>query len=373
MKIAVNTRLLIKDKLEGIGWFTFESLIRITKNHPEHHFFFIFDRNYSDEFIFANNITPIIVKPVTRHPFLWYLWLEYSIPQALKKYNIDLFLSPDGFLSLSTNVPSIAVIHDINFVHKPKDIPYLATKYYNYYYPKFAHKAVRIATVSEYSKQDIAKEFNVNTNKIDVVYNGANTKFCAATTSEILEIKNKYTNGKDYFVFVGALHPRKNIARLLEAYDLFCESSSLDIKLVLVGDMMFKTNDIETAFENMKNKSNVVFTGRLSAFDLKNVIASALALTFVPYFEGFGIPIVEAMYCDVPVITSNVTSMPEVGGNACLLVDPFSVNSIKDAMIKIASSKDLRENLILAGQKQRELFTWDKTAEKLWKTIEMSL
>ena len=370
LKIAVNTRLLIPNKLEGIGWFTYESLKRITNNHPEHEFIFIFDRDFSDEFIFSKNIKPVIAKPVTRHPVLWYLWLEYTIPKVLKKHNIDLFLSPDGFLSLSTNIPSVAVIHDINFVHQPQDIPLLAEKYYNYYFPKFAKKSNRIATVSNYSKMDIVNEFGIDANKIDVVYNGANTKFKAISKDIAEKTKKQFSEGSDYFVFVGALHPRKNIARLLQAYDVFCKESSKNIKLVLVGDMMFKTKNIENIYTNMMYKSNVIFTGRLSPDVLRDVIASALALTFVPYFEGFGIPIVEAMYCDTPVITSNVTSMPEVGGDACILVDPFSVNSIKNAMLKISDSDFLRKSLIEKGRIQRELFTWDKTAEKLWSTIE---
>src|SRR5512139_2040469 len=102
MRIAVNTRLLIKDKLEGIGWFTYETLKRITRKHPEHEFIFLFDRPFDKEFIFAQNIIPVIITPEARHPILWYLWFEYSVPRALKKYKADIFLSPDGYLSLST-------------------------------------------------------------------------------------------------------------------------------------------------------------------------------------------------------------------------------------------------------------------------------
>ena len=99
MRIAVNTRLLLKDKLEGIGWFTFETLKRITKNHPEHEFIFLFDRPYDKEFIFSENIIPVVIQPPARHPFLWYLFFEWSIPAALKKYKADIFISPDGWLS----------------------------------------------------------------------------------------------------------------------------------------------------------------------------------------------------------------------------------------------------------------------------------
>ena len=127
MKIAVNTRLLLKDKLEGIGWFTYENLKRITAEHPEHQFLFLFDRKYHEDFIFSSNVTPVVCGLPTRHPYLWKLWFDYTVPKVLKKQKADLFLSTDGFLSLKTNVKSLPVIHDINFVHNPNDLPKAVT------------------------------------------------------------------------------------------------------------------------------------------------------------------------------------------------------------------------------------------------------
>ena len=323
MLIAVNTRLLLKDKLEGIGWFTYESLKRITKNHPEHKFLFLFDRPFSEEFIFSDNISPIVVGPQSRHPFLWYWWFEQSLPKIFHKHEPDLFLSPDGFLSLSAAYPagmkkfrSLAVIHDLNFEHYPQDIPFLARKYFQKYFPQYAKKADRIATVSEYSKQDISKTYKISPEKIDVVYDGSNESFKPISGDEKKKTQLKYTNGEEYWLFVGALSPRKNVARLLLAFDEFKKYDFSKMKLVIAGGKMFKTSEIENVYNKMKFKNDVIFTGRLGTDDLKYVMAGALALVFVPYFEGFGIPIVEAMYCDVPVITSNVTSMPEVAGNA---------------------------------------------------------
>ena len=374
MKIAVNTRLLLSNRLEGIGWFTYESLKRITQQHPEHQFLFLFDRPFSNEFIFSSNITPVVIPPPTRHPALWYTWLEYSVPYILKKHKADMFLSTDGFIPLSVSIPLATVIHDINFVHWPKDIPFLTAWYYRYFFPRFAQKASRIATVSEYSKNDISKSYGIDPNKIDVVYNGANVMYRPVKDEEIIRTKKKYTDGSDYFVFVGALLPRKNVARLLEAFEQFCinieKSNRKPLKLVIVGSAMFKTDDITRVYNSMRFKHHVIFTGRLQPHDLLLVLGSALALTFIPYFEGFGIPIIEAMNCDVPVITSNVTSMPEVSCDAALFVDPFSVESISDAMMNILNDKSLRNNLIEKGRQQRKLFSWQNTADKLWSCVE---
>jgi glycosyltransferase involved in cell wall biosynthesis len=373
LRIAVNTRLLLKNKLEGIGWFSFESLKRICTQHPEHEFFFIFDRKWSDEFIFSDNITPIAVAPQARHPLLYYTWFEYSIPSVLRKIKPDLFFSPDGYLSLSTKVKSVNVFHDLSFEHYPKDVPFAERYYYRRFFPKYAQKASRIATVSEYSKQDIVKMYGVSPEKIDVVYNGANISFKAVPGSVKNETIEKYSLGSRYFVFVGALHPRKNLVNLFKAFDIFRKQDPGKANLLIVGAKMWWTKAIEQAYNEMVFKDDVIFTGRLNTGELNKVLGSAMALTYVSYFEGFGIPIVEAFYCDTPVITSNVTSMPEVAGDAALLINPFSPNSIAEAMLDISSNEVLRLDLVKKGQERRKMFSWQQTSERLWKTIEKVL
>ena len=208
MKIAVNTRLLLKDKLEGIGWFTYESLKRIVALHPEHTFYFIFDRNYDERFVFAQNVVPILTFPPARHPYLWYIYFEYSIPYVLKKIKPDLFLSTDGWLSLKTDIPQVDVIHDLNFEHHTD---WLKPKYQNYvvrYFPQFAKKAVRIATVSSFSKNEIHELYGIPEDKIDVVYNGSNSIYVPLAKEAQLDVRVKYALGCRYFLFVSAIHKR---------------------------------------------------------------------------------------------------------------------------------------------------------------------
>ncbi len=373
MVIAVNTRLLLKGKLEGIGWFTFETLKRMTNNHPEHRFIFIFDRPYHEDYVFADNITPVVIGPPTRHPLLWYIWFEFQIPRVLKKYKADLFLSTDGYLSLRTKVPQLAVIHDINFVHRPADLPWLKAKYYNYFFPKFAKKAKRISTVSFYSKEDITRSFKVDYDKIDVVYDGINQIFEPVTGGEIQKTRQKYTGGSGYFLFVGALHPRKNVSGLLKAFDAFKSIEPNAVKLMIVGGEMHKTGEIFETYENMRFKTDVVFTGRVSTAELHDIFGAALALTFVPFFEGFGIPVVEAMSAGIPVICSNTTSIPEVGGSAVLYADPCQIDQITVAMHKIVKSPELRQSLIEKGFVQKQKFSWDETSRLLWMSVERTL
>jgi glycosyltransferase involved in cell wall biosynthesis len=369
MVIAVNTRLLLKNRLEGIGVFTYETLKRITRAHPEHRFIFIFDRPYDESFLFSDNIIPVVAAPPARHPFLWFLWFEWSIPRILRKYKADLFLSTDGYLSLRTPVRSVNVIHDINFVHRPEDLPWLYQKYFNRWFPAFASKAIRIATVSMFSAADLTRTWGVNHEKIDIVYNGCSDLFRPADANKITRTRSQFTDGFPYFIFVGALHPRKNIDKLLEAYDLFRSQSPEKVKLVIAGGAMFRTGTIHTTYNKMKFRDDVIFTGRVESSVLADLMASSLGLVFVPLYEGFGIPLIEAMNCDVPVVASDVTSLPEVCGEAALYVNPLSADSIAGAMVRIAGEPDLRDSLIAAGRIRKTRYSWERSSRLLWETI----
>jgi len=371
--IAVNTRLLMPGKLDGIGWFTYETLKRIVRAHPEVHFIFLFDRKYNKEVIFAENVTPVVLGPPTRHPILWYLWFECRIRTYLRRKQPDLFLSTDGFLSLHALTPSIAVIHDINFEHRPGDLPWLVRKYHRYYFPRFARKASRIVTVSEFSRRDIINQYEVPEEKVDLAYNGVNEHYNPISEDQALEVRREYTGGSPYFVFVGSIHPRKNITNLLKAFQLFKDEDKGDYKLVLVGEKFFLTGPMEEQLEKMKNKKDVIFTGRLTPNQLNEVLGAAWAMTFVPYFEGFGIPIVEAMKCDIPVIASKAASLPEIAGDAAIFASPESPASIRDCMVRMVREKGLREELIQKGRERRTLFSWDHTASELWNSVQQVL
>ena len=369
MIIAVNTRLLLKDKLEGIGWFSYETLKRITNQHPEHTFLFLFDRPYSLEFIFSENIKPLVIAPQTRHPVLWYAWFEWSLPGILKKHRADLYFSPDGYMPLRVKIPSIIAIHDINFHHRPGDLPLTSRIYYRKYFPRFAAQAERIVTVSEYSKQDITRSYGINPDKIDVVYNGANQAYTPLRKDKITQVRNTYTGGIPYFIFVGSFHPRKNLARLMQAFDMFRDQSPRAFKLIIVGEKMFMTGDMDKTYAKLRHKKDIIFTGRLSPEKLGEVLGAASGLTFVPLFEGFGIPLLEAMHCDIPILASNVTSLPEVAGNSAIYCDPYDIKDISKGMLSLATNPDLQSLLVSEGRKRREAFSWDITAGKVWESM----
>lgn len=369
MRIAVNTRLLLKGRLEGIGWYTKQMLERIVKAHPEHEFIFFFDRPYDESFVFGPNVKPVVVHPQARHAVLFYLWFEWSIPLLLKKYKADVFLSTDGLCSLSTNVPTCLVMHDLAFEHYPQHLKLSHRWYLQHFSPKFARKAKRIVTVSEYSKQDIAQRYRIKPERIDVTYNGANPAYRPLSWAEREAVKAEYTQGHEYFVFAGALHPRKNVVALLQAFIKFKKFQRSPIRLVIVGRMAWKFEELVELRETMPFKDDVVWAGYMDVDQLSRVTGAAYALIYPSLFEGFGIPILEALKCGVPAVVSNTSSMPEVAGDAALLVDPTDVDDIAAKMGMIYKDEMLRNRLIAAAGPQSDKFDWDRSAAQLWESI----
>ncbi|HEY9178526.1 MAG TPA: glycosyltransferase family 1 protein [Flavipsychrobacter sp.] len=369
MRIGVNTRLLLKGKLEGIGWFTYQTLERMVHQHPEHDFFFFFDRPYDESFVFSTNVTPVVVPPQARHPILFTLWFDWTLPYVLRKYKIDVFLSPDGYCSLRTSVPTCLVIHDLAFEHYPKHFKLSHKHYWKYFQPRFANKAKRIVTVSEYSKQDIISHYGVDADKIDVACNGAHDAYHPLRWDDKEAVKKKYADGCEYFVFAGALHPRKNIVNLLKAFVAFKKMQRSDMKLVIVGRLAWKYDEVLEMKENMPYKDDVKWVGYMDVDELSQVTGGAYAMVYPSFFEGFGIPILEALKCDVPAIVSHTSSMPEVAGDAGLLVDPNNVADIAAKMEQLYKDEALRAKLIAAAPAQVKKFTWEKAADVLWENI----
>lgn len=364
MRIGINTRLLIAGKMDGIGWFTCESLRLMVKAHPEHEFYFFFDRKPAKEFLFATNVHPVVLNPPARHPILWYLFFEWSLRFALKRHHIDLFLSTDGYIPLRGSIPIVDVIHDLNFEHAQGNLKPSHQWYMTHFFPRFARRADRIATVSEYSKQDIATTYRIDSKKIDVVYNGSHSHYHPYPASEQQSIRDQFTDGKPYFVFISTILKRKNLANLLKAFDII--RNQHDVKLVVIGSRIWWQDELKQAYDTMLHANDVVFLGHIDSEQLSCILSGAIALTYPSYFEGFGIPIIEAFYAETPVITSNTTSMPEVAGDAALLIDPHDPKTIADAMCKLLDSEDLCKELIQRGRRQREQFSWERTSTLLW-------
>lgn len=372
MRIAVNTRFLLPDKLEGLGWYTHALLRRMVLNHPEDQFYFFFDRPFDPAYLYAKNVTPIVLFPPARHPVLWYAWFEWAVPRALRRCKADVFFSPDCYLSLTTSVPTVMTVHDLIPLQHPEQVPWWSRDYYRYFIPRYIRRADRVITVSQYTRNAVLEAIpDVDPGKIATVYNGCRSIFQSLSDSDRQQVCDAFSEGAPYFFYSGAIHPRKNIPRLIRAFDAFKKRTGAPVKLLLAGRFAWETGAVKNAFQQAEFKQDIHFLGYVSEQDLARLTAGALALVNVSLSEGFGLPLVEAMYCDTPVLCSNTSALPEVAGDAALQVDPHSELEISTALEKLFADAALRAQLVTKGQARRKLFDWDNAAEQVYQQMKL--
>jgi len=266
---------------------------------------------------------------------------------------------------------SVLTIHDILFESHPEFFPEFHRRLLKFFIPFSAKRADRIISVSEFTKKQIMKYYRVPEEKITVIYEGASDKFLPIRDKELIKpVLEKYGIKKRYILFVGRVEPRKNIVGLLNAFVYIKNKGMKDFCLVIVGnqDKIFQEKELFDQIKELQLDSDVIFTGGVSDEDLPVLYNEAEVLVYPAFAEGFGLPVLEAMACGTPVVTSNTTSLPEVTGDAAILVNPYSSEEIGQALEKILNDDSLRRELALRGLQRAKKFSWQDAAKK---TIEV--
>lgn len=365
MIIGVNGRLLYQDTLEGIHRYVYETTVHMARMHPETSFIVYLDRKSKATLPFPSNIKFRTISLPTRHPLLWLIWFELLLPFYLNQDKVDVFYSADGFLSLLTRKPQVLVTHDLAFCHYPEHIPLFHLLYYRLFIKKFHEKAKDIIAVSHATKDDIITRFGINRKKITVAYNAINHEVTRSKDFISEDIIDLVDDNSPYFFNIGAIHPRKNIKRICEAFSLCKKKYSLPHKLIVAGRFAWKSSQIK---KEMKSTSGVIFIGNINDSEKSYLYQHATALLYLSVFEGFGIPILEAMQASCPVVTSSTSSMPEVAGNAAILANPLDIQSMSDAIYQITDPIQ-REIFINQGIQRVEVFSWEDTAEIIYSKL----
>jgi glycosyltransferase involved in cell wall biosynthesis len=233
--------------------------------------------------------------------------------------------------------------------------------------PKFLSKAAAIATVSEFTKKDIQKRFPELDKEIRVIYNGGRTIFQPKPEGDTKAFRDQNIGGRPYFFYYGSLNPRKNIGKLLEAFATFKKQIDSDHQLVLGGRKGWKTKGMKKVYDEHPYKKEIHFTGYLNDAQIQDWLTAANALVYVSKFEGFGLPVLEAMQAGTAVITSKGSSMEEVAGEAAFYANAEHPGSIANAMRNVVSNKELKEEKIELGLKRAGQFSWDRAAEEMWR------
>lgn len=371
MKIAINARFLLPGgQLEGLGWYTHEVLRRLVAMRPGDEFYFLFDRPHDPRYIYDENVRPVVLFPPARHPALWWIFFEISTKKWLARNRPDVYFSPDQYLSLGAKTPTLLTCHDLLALEFQGQVYGSAQWFYERFFPKYLRRADAVIAISEATKADILKYSGIENSKIKVVPNGCRGGFEPLQPADIQQVRDEISDGQPYFFYAGAIQPRKNIARLVAAFDLFKKEKNSPHKLLLGGRKAWQADDVDRAIEAAEHRADIQFLGYLDEKKLPKIMASATAFVFPSLAEGFGLPILEAMWAEVPVITSDRSAMPEVAGDAAFLVDPFSVEKIADAMSQLVDNQSLAADFIEKGRTRRLLFDWDKHAAAVSEMIE---
>lgn len=365
MRIAVNTRFAHYGYEEGYGRFTREICRRLAGACSGDDFLFLNDRPVSEPIASDPHVETASLGPPARHPLLWRYWYDWKVPGRLRSYKADVFFSPDGICSLRTEIPQVVAIHDLAFLHFPGQMPASQRRFYMKRTPEFIRRASRVITVSEFSREDIHRHYPFSRGKVDVVYNASGGLFGPMDWEEKRRWKDLHTDGREFFISVGSIHPRKNLVNLLKAFALFKRRHRTNMLLLIVGRMAWQHEDFRDALSSFRFREDVRLTGYLPPEGLASAMAAAYALVYPSLWEGFGIPVLEAMRSGVPVLCSGNSAMPEVAGEAALYFDPVQPEDIAQQMSRIFRDESERDALTRLGLSRAESFSWDASAARV--------
>lgn len=300
------------------------------------------------------------------------LWTQIGLPLDLLLHNPkpDVFFTPTHYAPRFSRVPTVVSVMDLSFVHFPhmfKASDLYQLKSWTAY---SVRKAKKVLTISQASKNDIIKYYHLEPGKVIVTYPGVKKGLMTNDKGLNMDkIKRKYGIQGDYILFVGTLQPRKNVARLIEAFSTLKDMPG-DPSLVLVGKKGWLYEEILQAPKKFDIEDKVIFLDYVSDEDLPSLYKNAACFVLPSLYEGFGLPVLEAMSYGCPVVTSNVSSLPEVGGDAVFYINPESVEDIANGIKKVLTDTKLRKMLIEKGYKQAKKFSWEKTARETLKLLE---
>lgn len=300
-------------------------------------------------------------------------YMHLLLPQRAHSVKADLVHTPASRVPLQGNVPIITTIHDVIPLVFPKLFRLRERITLGLYFRAVRRKATHVITVSEQSRNDIHRLLDIDLNRISVTHNGVASIFRPVAPSDIVQRLARHQIEQPYILSVCTLEPRKNLVRVLQAFALLRHTHKVKHRLVLVGKRGWLEKPIFETARALGVEDHIQFTGFVPDDDLPALYSGADVFVYPSLYEGFGIPPLEAMACDCPVVTSNLSSLPEVVGNAALLVDPLDVNAIADGILRIIDDRALRESFVEAGLERARQFTWSHCANQTIKVYHQVL
>ena len=363
MRIGIEAQRIFRKNKHGMDYVVLEEIKELQKSDNRNEYF-VFVAPGEDRCLHDSNNVHIIEIGSSFYP----LWEQFSLPRAVDQLNLDMLHCTSNTAPIRCKVPLILTLHDIIFL-EPRDksnkslYQNMGWRYRRFVVPKILKKCKRIITVSEFELNNIITKLDIPEEKMVMIYNGFNEWFRPVEDTEL--VYQQYIEEPGYFFFLGNTDPKKNTERTLIAYSKYLEKSDVKRKLLMADlDSSFLDDIVErNHIENIKDQ--IVIPGYINNADLPYIYNNAFAFLYTSLRESFGIPLLEAMACGTPVITSNTSSMPEIGGPEVLMVNPQNANEITEKMLLLEKDHALYQKQKEIGIRRAQQFSWKYTAEQL--------
>ena len=363
MRIGIEAQRVFRRNKHGMDYVVLQEIKELQKLDTKNEYF-VFVAPGVDRCLKDTKNVHIIVIGESFYP----VWEQITLPRAAKKYNLDILHCTSNTAPIFCDIPLVLTLHDIIFL-EPRDknnkslYQNMGWLYRRKVVPKILEKCLRIITVSNFEKQNIINKLHIPEKRMAMIYNGYNEWF--TTFRDVADIYKSYIDKPGYFFFLGNTDPKKNTERTLVAYSKYLEKSSVKRKLLMADlDKEYLNGIIErNHIENIREQ--IVMPGYIVNSDLPYIYNRAFAFLYTSLRESFGIPLLEAMACGTPVITSNTSSMPEIAGTDAILINPESSDEIAEKMLQLENNELYYNAQKEIGLKRAELFSWKKTAEQL--------
>lgn len=371
MKIAINT-LAMKSFKHGMGRYT-GSLVNALLKIDTRNQYLLYVSNLNAKYFEVKDNSQVKLKFVTSNRALRLLWEQTFLPWDLRKEKVDIFFGPAFTVPLFRTCKQVVAILDLTwFKHREKHI-WIKQLYFRTLMPLSVRQTEKVIVISKSTKKDLVEILKVPGDKIAVTYLGASSAFrVVEDQKELSGIRTKYNLPRQFILFIGVLEPRKNIPGLIKAFSRLKKDCYLSCKLVIGGGRSYgwKNKEIFQVIEDLGLDKEIILTDFIPEKDLPALYNLADLFVLPSFYEGFGLPILEAQACGCPVITSNISSMPEVGGDAALFVDPDDIKELAEAMRKILTGDKLKAEMIKKGFENLKRFSWEKAARETLKVFE---
>jgi glycosyltransferase involved in cell wall biosynthesis len=363
MNIGIDGRAAKWYRGTGLGTYTYQLINYLNKIDDMNDYLVFMPENCKQDIYFKNNFKLNNIDECKNNSF----WDEVNVPNTLKDMNIELYHVPQNGVGLPEDKKChfIITLHDIIPYMMPETVGDRYLKIFSEHMPDIVSRCDGIITVSNYSKNDIIEFFGFPKDKIYVTHLASEDIYKPLNKhmSKLITQKKYFIDG-DFILYVGGFSPRKNIIGLIESFSKLLSIYKKDIKLVIAGKKGLSYDTYKTRAEELSILDKVVFPGFISIEHLPYVYNASKLFVYPSFYEGFGLPPIEAMACGIPVIASNTTSIPEVLGNSALLVNPNDIDKLCYSMFRVLIDRDLSEKLTLSGIVKASELSWSKTAKQ---------